>query len=189
MPGRRLPAALLAAGLLLAGCGGGEGDTPGATLPPVTPTASASATAAGPDPQGVPSQARAATAEGAAAFIRLYYERIGESYASLDPTLLEEITDPACEGCQALIGSVAAVRDEGGRVDPYEIQVVDVVVPGLEPGSTSVNAIATVNLGAFVRYDAAGNEVFRDTPAENFVQSIDLRREGDSWRVLAVESR
>jgi hypothetical protein len=180
----RLAAVAAAAVLALSACGGGDPEEPGGTLPPVTPTPSASATAA-----EVPPAAQEATPEGAAEFVRFYYQRLELAYAELDPDLLLEITDPTCAGCAALADSVKSVRDEGGRVAPYKVDVIEVAAPPLEPGAAMLSVVATLNLGEFVRFDASGAETFRDAPAQGLLQVLDLKRTPEGWRVVGVTTQ
>jgi predicted lipid-binding transport protein (Tim44 family) len=188
MPGRRLTATLLGAGLLLTGCSGEAADTPGATLPPATSTPSASATATAADE--VPPEAKAATPEGAAAFVRHFYERIERAYAERDPEVLRPVVDADCEACNGLLAAVARLRDDNNTLaSPYRITVKDVVVPGLEAGQTEVVALAIFDESELVRLDESGVEQARLPALSGVAQDVRLMRVGESWRVEEVVNK
>jgi hypothetical protein len=125
----RAAAAVLCAVVALAGCSSDPEPQP---LPPIA-TSSPS-----PIALPLPSEAAAETPEGAAAFARYYLNVLGQAFAAADPTQLDSLSAPGCEGCDALISSVRGLRDEGGRRVGGEYVVKSVAAPPVENGDVVV---------------------------------------------------
>jgi hypothetical protein len=181
MPGRRLTAALLGAGLLLTGCSGEAADTPGATLPPATAAPTVPRSSA---PPGVPAEAQAPTPDGVAAFARYYISEQSAAYETLDPERIRRLSAPGCEACEAFAGSVEAIRDAGGRIsDSYRVEILDVVTPGPDPGGQTATVTVILRVGEFVVTAPDGRELAREAAVDQLAQDIRLVRSGDSWLV------
>jgi thiol-disulfide isomerase/thioredoxin len=171
--------------LALTACGSDD-DPPAATLPPIsssTPTPTAT-------PSAIPTEATAATPEGAAEFVRFFYERVERAYATKNPSLIEALTTPACDTCRRVTDAVAQLQTENASVSNYRLDVVDVAVPAVSGDMPQVNATVVLNITEFVRLDAAGNETARQPARSNAVQDLVLvRPDGEQWRVQSVTSQ
>lgn len=136
----RVCVGVLVAGLVLAGCGGGE--TPGrATIGPssapnsggvdhgralatsaTTPEPSTTTTA--PDSAVVvPPEARAHTSEGAKAFAGFYLHQYSLAALRGESALMAGLAQPQCEGCSALLGVVRKLQRDGQHVDIEAMRV------------------------------------------------------------------
>ena len=171
------------ASVALTGCnGGGDDNGPPTTLPPVTPAASPTEAAG-----DVPSEATEATPEGAAAFVRAFYEQLEAAYAARDANSLQAYVSPECETCARLLDAIRRLQAESASVEGYSIQVVDVAVPG-DAGSERVDAVAVLNVSEFVRVDSAGAETTRQPARENAAQELVLVRSGASWLITELSN-
>lgn len=176
MRGRLVPG-VLALCLALAACSGGEGE-PAPTLEPLAESATPTPTA-----PAVPSEAAAATPEGAAEFVRYFFDRVETAYAERDPSLIEPLVDEACAPCQRVIDAVTRLRDEEARVEGYRIDVVEAASPA---ASETASVTTLLNFSEFVRTDASGS-VTRNEPARaGVVQELQLIRSGETWIVASV---
>lgn len=179
MRARLAPLALVLC-LATAGCSD-DGGAAGPTLPPLTESPSAS-----PSPRAVavPSEATAATPEGAAEFARFFYAQVARGFQAADPSLVDAISGDDCATCNNYIESITAVRDEKLRAEGGDFELYLAVSPALE-GDT-----ATVDVGwnfASVRYfDASGNLVQEGPAMSGVEESVTLRRESDTWIVQDI---
>jgi hypothetical protein len=180
----RLAAVAAAAVLALSACGGGDPEEPGGTLPPVTPTPSASATAA-----EVPPASQEATPEGVEEFARYFVTERFAAYRSLDPERVRRLSTPDCEACTNFANSVQAIRDAKAVIAPsYVVEVLDVVSPGPDEGGQTATATVILRVGEFVVTAPDGSELARESAEEQLVQDLSLVRVGDGWLVQAIEN-
>jgi hypothetical protein len=178
----RLVPALAALAVLAAGCSGGEDPDVSPTLPPITEAPSGS-----PSAEVVPSEATAATPEGAAAFVRFFVGEVQAGYEALDPERVRRVSTPECETCKRYIETIETVRDQGARIgDAYTVEVIDAVAPLEEPGASSTSVTLIVRIGEFVVTGADGTELLREPPIDQVVQSVTLNRVRNSWLVNEV---
>jgi len=175
----RLVPALVALAALAVGCSeGGDGET-SPTLPPVTAAPSESPTA-----EAVPNEATAATPEGAAEFVRFFYETVEQSYQSQDPNAVRSLSAEGCMACKAFIDTIEGLRADGAKVrEDYAVEVVSVEAPGLVAGQTSLTALAIIDVAEFVRLGADGQVTTREPALDDVAQNVTLRRDGASWQV------
>jgi len=184
MSARRLTAAALAAGLLLAGCGGGEDEPPGATLPPVMAEPTPSATAA-----DVPPEAQEATPEGIAEFARFYVSERYQAYLTLEPERIRRLSTPDCEACNNFAGSVEAIAQAQGTIaDSYTVEVVDVVTPGVDAAGDTATATVILRTGEFVVTAPDGGELAREPARDQLVQDLSLVRADGRWLVTGIRN-
>lgn len=175
----RLVPALAALAVLAAGCSGGGDGEASPTLPPITEAPSESPSAA-----AVPSEATAATPEGAAAFVRFFYAQVEKAYRSKDPELVSALALPGCSACERFETSISSLRDEGQRTEGLIYDIVTSVAPPIDGDAARVDVV--YNGPEVVRYDAAGNVVNREPAAEFVNEQVDLRMVDGSWRVVEV---
>lgn len=177
----RLAPAAVALALLAAGCSdGGDGEV-SPTLPPITDAPSESPTAV-----AVPSEATAATPEGAAEFVRFYYAQLELAYAEADPALIADISAPDCSTCNNYVESLTDLRDSGSSVEPYSIRVTNVEPGGVADDAATTPAVVMLDISEYVRLDAQGDEVTREAPVTGAVQDVRLSRSGSSWLMQEI---
>lgn len=145
-------------------------------MPPVA-SGSPSVASVGP----LPSEAAAATAEGAAAFARYYLEVIGAAFASADPTQLEALSAPGCGGCDALIGSITELREQGRKRLGGDYIVKSVAAPPVERGDVILEIAYAREAGQVV--DETGRVFASAPPVPVTNAQLRLIRQGMSWVV------
>ena len=158
-----------------------DDDPPASTLPSLSATPSESAA-----PGDVPAEAQEATPEGAAEFVRFFYEQLEQAYRDRDAAALRQLASAECVTCQRLADAVDRLVAEDARVANYDIEVVDVTTPGGAADAREVQVLAILNVSEFVRTDAEGRELSRVPARERAPQDLVLVREGDAWLVNAV---
>lgn len=178
----RVAPAAVALALLAAGCSdGGDGEV-SPTLPPITDAPSESPTAV-----AVPSEATAATPEGAAEFVRFYYETIERAYQSQDPEPIRNLSAEDCVACKAFIDTVEGLRADGARVrEDYAVEVVSVEAPSVSAGQSSVTTLVIIDVTEFVRLGPDGQVTTNEPPLDNAAQNVSLLRMGNSWLIAEM---
>ncbi|HWH28565.1 MAG TPA: DUF6318 family protein [Mycobacteriales bacterium] len=156
-------------------------DEPPSTLPKISASPSPSESAAG----EVPEEAREATPEGAAEFVRFFYDRLEAAYAGPDPELVRPLVETSCEACARILRSLERLRKEQLQVDGHVIEVMDVVTPASQD-SDKVVVTAVLRFSPYVERDARGTEVYSEPAAEQVVQDLELQRRRGAWVVTAV---
>ncbi|MGI8722374.1 MAG: DUF6318 family protein [Geodermatophilaceae bacterium] len=136
---------------LLAGCS--ESDPPPTTslptttasMPPTTSTAtttSAPTTEAGGVPP-VPAAAQTRIPDGAASFVRYWFEVLRYSQAQLDSSALRALDDGTCLSCDNFADTIDLVAEDGNELRGGEATLGDVQAAGIaNDGSTTVNTTA-----------------------------------------------
>lgn len=158
---------MLTAAVLLSGCSGdggdgGDGDAPEPTRAPTTstppsPTTSSVSTPTE-TPPVMPPEARARDVDGAAAFIRYYFDVVNYANRTGDVARLTELSDEECQSCLNLIDTAANGYRNGGRIEGGQIIVGDVAVtPDDAANGLELRAVISQADGRFV--DARGNEL------------------------------
>jgi len=180
------PAAVLAltAAALLAGCSGDPEPAPTALppLPSASPSPSSSPPSASPVP--LPTEARAATPQGAAAFARYFYATLNAAYDSLDNRQLLTLVDPGCRTCANYVRDIAAAHAKGERFQGGGFKVRFAEAPAFSGSLVVVD----------VTYDAAALTIYnrdrgvrRRLPSQTNLQTgVQLQRRADGWRVVRV---
>lgn len=177
MNGRLLGVGLLTA-VLVAACGS-EPESP-RPLPPVSPAASPSASAA---PE-VPAQARAATPQGAAAFARFWFDALNRAAATGDTAELRALSTSACTACTRFADSIDFLYSQGG-IRGGVFSLVAAEAPPIEPGDDEAAVTVVYNVTATEQLAADGSVSKRIEPLNNVSGEMTLRRAGDGW--LAAE--
>lgn len=159
-------------GVLLAGCTGGSVAAKPSTLAPVTASPSPSPVAL-----EVPEGAKAATPQGAAAFVRFYYEQLGEAMASLDSGAIKRLSSPTCQECSAIAAALDAERAAGHRYRGGAVTIRSAEAVADSATKTSVTLVYDVAELAPV----GGGKVL---PAAMGVRlEVQVERRGESWLV------
>lgn len=176
----------------LTACSGGA-DTGGATLPPVSASASAagspSASASSGPPASIPPEAMAATTQGAEAFGRFWVRVVSMAYRNLDATAISALSVPDCSACQRYVNSIKNFQSKNAKVNgDYDATPLEAVAPALEPGAASVNVTVIVNYKQFTVTDPAGNVLLREPAKERAAQNLVLVRRDGTWQVSDVSS-
>ncbi|MCW2605310.1 MAG: hypothetical protein JWO60_3 [Frankiales bacterium] len=176
----RLVALVPVLGLLLAGC---SEEKPKALPVPtaVSPIASPSPSAA-----GVPSEAVGETPQAAAAFVRYYYEQLGQALVSLDSSKIKPLFTSSCKTCATSVKNIDAERSKARRYSGGGITVRSAEGIALDAKRTAVTTV----------YDS--NPLIRETgpgapsplpSRDGITVEVQVVRSGSSWlvdRILAV---
>lgn len=178
----RLAPVVLALCLAVAGCSD-DGGAAGPTLPPITESPSEAPT---PTAVTVPSEATAATPEGAAEFGRFFYEAVEAGFRQRDASMLETISAPTCEICQRYIASIKQLAEKNERLEGNAIDVTDSVSPEGDGRSTTVTVF--YNNTASRRFDASGQLIVEEPARENVVVELVLERPATTWVVQEVRA-
>lgn len=178
----RLPLLAVLAAALTA-CSGNGGAAEPTSLPPITTSASPTPTPTAPT---VPVEATAATPEGSIAFTRFFYTQLEKAYATADPGLIAALGAPGCRSCANYIGSLTALRNEGGRVPGYTITVVGLESLAGTPGSNLANVLAVLSVSEYVEIDPQGREIAREPAQPKAVRNVDLIRTAAGWQIKEV---
>lgn len=193
----RCAAAVLTATVLLAACGGerdaaveGGGDgpdrrsTPTASSPTSQPTSDAttSTETSTETPPVMPPEAQAPDADGAATFIRYYFDTVNYAYRTgdLGPTQLVRQDD--CTACLSLEEEIAAGFAMGGRIVAAQVSVEDIAVtPGDLTAYAEALAVLSQESGEIV--DSAGDHVGTIDPEVQLAIGANLERSPTGWLI------
>lgn len=173
-----------AAAVLLSGCSGGSDDpTPTASeesapstseataiestsaAPTAEPTESVDSWAAG--PPAVTWEMRLDDEAGAIAFVEYYVDLLNYSYAKLDTSELERVSDDDCVGCNSIIESIGTVVANeyvlsGGHSEVIELSGIP------ESHESSVYHVDMIlHFEALTIYDQAGTELDTSDELQN----------------------
>ena len=189
-------AVLLAASMLLAGCGGdpkagapkstATGSPPTASTSAPKPTTTASPTIAAPkiDPN-IPAAARAHTPEGAAALVRYFHGQLNLAWGEPRTGLLAPLSLPGCKTCSTLEGTAAKMVPKHERMATNTVRI-----DSADPGATESNGDQTVVVtGAQLKtsvIDSNGQKV-RDIPADRLRLLVTTRWTTSGWRVGEIK--
>lgn len=150
-------------------------------MPPVA-SGSPSVASVGP----LPSEAAAATAEGAAAFARYYLEVMNAAFAGADADLVRRLSDAGCGGCNNLIGAIEEPGKEGERVEGGEYVVDFAEAPPVEGGDVIVQL--RYSLTEVRVYGPDGALLRRKDPVEDLDAEMRLLRRDQSWVVAGFRN-
>lgn len=180
----RLSSLLAVLAATLTACSGSGGAAEPTSLPPITTSASPTPTV-----PTVPAEATAATPEGSIAFTRFFYARLEKAYATADPGLIAALSAPGCRSCANYIGSLTALRNEGGRVPGYTITVIALEALAGSSYPNAANVLAVLSDSEYVELNAQGREVAREPARPKSVNNVDLVRSGAGWLVKEVTAQ
>ncbi len=179
---------VLAVCLAVSSCSGSDKGAP--TVLPILPTRSPSpaptpSVTTSSAPVIVPSPARPATPQGAAAFVRFYLGRVSAAYATADPGLLEGLSDVACATCARYAESARLLRVDGKHIVGQSVVVVSVEAPAATNGFVAADVFFDVPSRAVA--DRAGHLIEQLGSRPRAHQPFFLQRRGESWSVRAVK--
>ncbi len=163
-------------------CSGGD---PEVVVPPPLPEITGRPTpSAKPTPAALPSAAEQATPQGAAAFVRVFYDAVTASLVSLDSTHVRSLSDPTCGTCMAIARAVDEERASGNRYQGGRI--TRFVAEGVADGPGKV-AVAVVYSSQPLQLKPKVGERARTVPgANNSALEVEVRRVGKGWRVFRI---
>ena len=123
--GPRLAAGLIAAGLLLSGCGGSPEPSP----PPKPSKSSSPSASATPTPPVLPEAANARTDAAVESFARYYVDLINFATTSGSREGLDTFASDACTSCRRLSTRLEQIYGAGGSIasEGWRVTAVDVV--------------------------------------------------------------
>ncbi|MFP5335298.1 MAG: DUF6318 family protein [Actinomycetes bacterium] len=118
---------LVVSALVLGACSDGEAQAEPSTSPSLSVTATQTPTVTSteeivPEPT-MPPEAREQTAEGAAAFVRYWFDLVNYGYATGDTEPLELLSHPDCATCKSIADQINGRYGKGGRFDDGVISV------------------------------------------------------------------
>ena len=169
-------AALIAVGLL-SGCAGGS-DSP-RVLPSPTATPSASAS-----PVPVPPQATPHTPQGAAAFVRFFFDQLNVAFSTSDAALVRRYSTANCGTCTLYAKSLEYGRSHGLRIEGDSFAITDVQAVPVASGSVVVEALG--DIPAKKEVDATGRTVDSVAGHSHFHCTVILTAAADAWRVSDI---
>jgi hypothetical protein len=102
------------------------------------PLPSAAAPSPTPVALPVPPEATPETAQGAAAFVRYFFETVNRSYQSLDSQPVAVLSAPQCNSCKNIVEDITRLRKEGLRVDGQRFRLEFVEAPPADPDGSIV---------------------------------------------------
>jgi hypothetical protein len=185
---KKTSAALLAASMLLAGCGGDAKPDPSSsntTGPSPTTTNPAPTNSATTDPN-IPAAARAHTPAGAEAFVRYFYAQVNVAWTKPTSGVISALSSPSCKSCAALEATAADLVKRKQHYDGAPVTIVSVGGLGeTSPGHPEV-------LVEFIQeernvIDASGHVALTDKRQQGkFV--VTLGWSGQGWSVVTVKS-
>lgn len=159
-------AAVLATALTLGACSGGDpGPTQDGPAPttvhtsssrPTTTTSSNASTSAAPtkteDPvlASIPKDARAETPQGAEAFVEFFMRQVNKAFTTADSTVLEGLSKPGCNMCDAFIESAADLERRHIHHKGLSIEPTSTTVQQYDDGARSVLVWTTQHSVAIV---------------------------------------
>ncbi len=167
-------------GVLVTGCSSGP-DKP-ATLPPLTPTPTPSATAV---PADVPSPARVHDAFGAAAFVRFYYAQLNRAWSLPNDQLLVPLSDPECGTCKTYREAATTLMTASQRIRGDSIRIISAEAPPEENGVIAVDVIFDQLQRDVVN---KADDVLQALPPDTGIhETVFVRRVPSGWVVRAVK--
>lgn len=186
---KKTSAALLAASMLLAGCGGdNKPDASSSSTPASSPTTSTSTpptSSATTDPN-IPAAARANTPAGAEAFTKYFFAQLNRSWSTADPSLLAPLSAPGCKTCGAFTSSAASFRSKNLRYKGEIFSVTSVGALGKGLKGQEVLVVGTQKPGAVV--DQNGR-VIQKSVAQAGAFVVSLRWTGSDWTVVELQAK
>lgn len=132
----------------------------------------------------MPPEAQVADVNGAAAFIRYYFDTMNYSYETGDTQPLQELADQACVACAGIVELIDGHYDDGGRIEGGQITVSEVVVePGTPSQGLGASVVASQADGRALGRDGDVDQELAGTPAALY--DFELRLNNDRWIVRA----
>lgn len=171
----------------VAGCSPDEDSpAPSPQSSPSTSEASAPAeTAESPPaetPPPLPPQAQVPDADGAAAFIRHYFDVVNYAYRTGDVAALGSLEAADCKSCASANQSIGDTYARGGTIEGGALSVDDVVATPGPPGTAlEVRAVISQAEGAYL--DKSGVETKHIASEADFLLGAIVRFD-ETWKLL-----
>jgi hypothetical protein len=132
----------------------------------------------------LPAQAEDESQAGAEAFVRFYWEVVNYATKTGDVTLLSELDQVSCEGCDGGVDGIERVYRAGGRIVGGDYDVVKLETVRSESGQWTI--VTHTRVGAQRAIDAG--KLNRRYPAGRDKWLIALARVHGAWSVSTLES-
>ena len=188
---RHIPAALVAALVLLAGCSGD--DEPRPRIAPTDSSSVASTTAPPPTPTGpveptLPAEAAGEDAAAAEAFVRHYWAMADYAQATGDVVAFRRLGAPSCGACTAAADFVQGVYAKGGEISGGETQISRIDSTRLESGGGVSFQVKLVVSNSAQVVDHAGQKQDETFPADRVSANFVVEFAGSGWVVSFWEA-
>jgi hypothetical protein len=171
--------ALLA--LLVGGCSS-SGDKP-QSLPAVTSSATPSASAVA---AVIPAAARPATALGAAAFVKYWFQLLDQAYRTGKTFPVDELSDANCMTCRNFSGVADDLLRDGYHFAGPSFTGIDVEAPPVDKGLSYVTLLC--DLPARQKVDKDGKVIASYPKEKRLVLTVVAQRRGDGWVIRAMKT-
>ncbi len=178
MTQRRVLPSLAILGVLLAGCSGSS-DKP-QVLPSISVTPPATSS-----PAAVPSAARVKTPQGAAAFVRFYFDQLNVAFSTSDASIIRAYSQPECGTCKIYEGALDDSHSKGLSIEGTAFAVTDVAAAPVTGATVSVEVFGKVP--AKSQIDRTGAVVQRVPARPDFHFSVSLSAGSTGWLVRDIE--
>jgi hypothetical protein len=181
--GPRLAAGLIAAGLVLAGCGGSAEPKP-LPAPSKSPSPSASPSDVPARPV-LPEAAKAKTKAGAIAFTSAFIDTLNYSGTSGETAPLRELFLPLCTRCEAIADGIDETYASGGYFKGGEWTPERFKFYDMQNDVAVLDAI--VDYRAQVWLKATGAKPIQYRASSNNLKAFNLRWQAGAWHVSALD--
>lgn len=180
---RRL-VAVVAAGLVLTGCGPDAKPTaPGTPTPStVTPTPKPTPKPLEQVAPVLPEAAKADTKAGAVAFVRHYVNAVNHAMQTGDVAYLRSLSRAGCDSCHAIETAIAKIERHGGRSRGGEWRIAKIVSVFQNSSVLGWLAIAQVQVGRHLVWPTNAAKPLT-VPAESRLFNFQVGRTSDRWEV------
>jgi hypothetical protein len=175
----RTSLAVLAACLMLAGCGGSPEPK---SLPTSSPSPSASAS---PTPPVMPAAAKEKTKAGASAAARHFLESMKYSGQTGDVSAFEASYTQECTKCQGIADGIAATYRDGGSIDGGAWVPKRVKFYGIKGDIASLDVVVDYEPQTWIK--KAGAPKTTSPPRSNVLKTFQLIWRDGRWRVGALD--
>ena len=181
--GRGWVSVLVGLTLVLSGCSGSTSDQPKVLPPVVTPSASPSvASTASPVPVVVPSAAAAATPQGAAAFVRFFFDEVNGAFQDGRSERIRVLADASCATCNNFANAVRAAEKTDSRIVGTSFASLEVESEPPKGGLAHVTVAGTIPAR-----QSKDRGVVSTLPAlGRFIYSVEIQRNGDGWLIREI---
>jgi hypothetical protein len=136
-------------------------------------------------PPLLPAAAAKPTREGAAAFLRYFFEVYTYTYASLDTDAMSGISLPGCNTCTSVMDNAREAASAGNTVEPGLIEVTAVIAaPGMPTEGIVVSAV--IQQEPVVTRDRTGEVIGETTATTNARVDARVIWNGKAWGMRAA---
>ena len=194
---KRTSAALLAASILLAGCGGDtkpDGSSSSTTSSSPTTTTSSPTTSSSPSPTtsgptadpNIPAAARANTPAGAEAFVRYFYGQLNLAWSKPQAGLISGLSATTCKTCANFEAEAVKSVTKNERVIGQSV-VLDTVDTSDATNPAKMTVLAIGFQPKTIVVDALGKTV-QKLQRESVRTLVTVQWEGVRWRLGEIQS-